>query len=236
MIGFLLFSFVALADQGALVAQARDALIERSIQNLKAYCKGSAIEQQEDYVYLCHLQAQADCEKKKPKACDVLQQSKELEQQALVTEKSVELTRPAPIFSSREKPASEVVAEETYLDYKIDYGAPRPERAENKELREQLEKLETMKQKINPVKVRLDCDSDAQCKLQHFGRKGCGGPMGTIVYSTIGTDLAKLQAVEEFTQVDKKIQDEWSAKLGWGSTCEYLGRLTPPVCRRSVCE
>lgn len=232
---FLLLPTVGWADQGKLIAVARDALVEKSIQQLKSYCKGMAIEQQADYVYLCHLQVEADCEKKKAQACEVLNKTKELQQQALVTEKSVESTSPAPIFSSREKPA-EVTVKEEHLVYHVKYGSPEPSKTDDKVLHEQLQQLEAMKLKINPVKVRLDCESDAQCKMQDFGKKGCGGPMGVIVYSTRGTDLSKLKAVEEFTDLDQKIQKEWSAKLGWGSTCEYLGRTQPPVCRRSVCE
>lgn len=218
----------ASADQGALIAKARDALVERSIQKLKSYCQGTSLVQQEHYVYLCHLQVKADCESKKPKACDVLKESEELERQALVTEKSVESIKPAPIYSSHE-------VREEVLTYNVSYGSPQVHSTHPKELREQLEKLEAMRQKINPLKVRLDCDADSQCRLQHFGKKGCGGPMGSIVYSTRGTDLAKLANVEEFTSLDKQIQDQWSEKLGWGSTCEYLGLFGKLTCENSVC-
>lgn len=230
----LFFLFVSLtvsaADQGALIANSRDSWVERSIEQLKAYCKSVGIPQQNDYAYICHLQAKADCEKKKPKACDVLKQTQELERMALQTDAAVEMVKPSPIYSTREK------AEESTLTYNIDYGSNRPSPKDPPELREQLQKLEEMKKKLNPTKVRLDCDSDDQCKLLHYGVKGCGGPMGTIVYSTKSTDLLHLQQVESFTALDKKIQDQWSEKLGWGSTCEYLGLTGKLVCRRDVCE
>lgn len=231
---FLLLTTVCWADQGKLIAVARDALVEKSIQQLKSYCKGMAIEQQADYVYLCHLQVEADCEKKKAQACEVLNKTKELQQQALVTEKSVESTSPAPIFSSREKPAVPPI-QEVSTSHNIRHGFISPKKTDIKELREQLEKLESMQLKINPFKARLDCDSDAQCKLLNFGVKGCGGPMGTIVYSTRGTDLSQVKAVEEFTEIDRKIQDEWRGKLGIGDTCEYLGRSGAVSCQNSVC-
>lgn len=228
---FLLVSLaVAAADQGALIAKSRDSWVERSILQLKAYCKSVGIPQQNDYAYICHLQAKADCEKKKPRACDVLKQIQELEQMALQADTAVEMVKPSPIYSSREN------ADEHTLTYNIDYGSQRPAPSHPQELREQLEKLETIKRNLNPVKVRLNCDSDDQCKLMNYGVKGCGGPMGTIVYSTKATDLVPLQQIDQFTALDKQVQDQWAEKLGWGSTCEYLGLTGKLVCRRSVCE
>lgn len=217
------------------MAVARDGLVEKSIQQLKSYCKGMAIEQHADYVYLCHLQVEADCEKKKVQACEVLSTTKELQRQALMTEKSVESTAPAPIFSTREKPTVPA-HQEVSSSHNIRHGFISAKKTDIKELREQLEKLEALQLKINPFKARLDCDSDSQCKLLDFGVKGCGGPMGTIIYSSRGTDLSQVNAVEEFTALDKKIQDEWRGKLGIGDTCEYLGRGGALSCQNSVCE
>jgi hypothetical protein len=230
MLVFLWMAHMAFADQGNLLAQARDAYVERSIQNLEAYCRGSGLSRHKHFIYLCHLQVKADCEKKIPKACEVLKASDELERQALVSEKVVEEAKPQAIFSSQKSTA------EPLLTYQLKYGANRFLEAAPAELRAEIVELEAMRNKLNPLTVSLACDADDQCKLQDYGVKGCGGPMGTIVYSTKSTDSSKILAVQAFNQLDRKIQDEWDKKLNIGDTCEALGLRGTLKCVNSVCE
>lgn len=81
------------------------------------------------------------------------------------------------------------------------------------------ERLTTLDRAIREEVGIARADSFDQCQLLAVGKRACGGPEFYMVYSTVSSDAAKLQALaNEYTEL--RVQQ--IAQTGEMSTCEIL--------------
>lgn len=248
MILLILFSLNGHTDQGDILAKARDHLIDQAIEAIKGYCNDSLPERSIDSTYICRLQIQEDCSRvseKQKSACEVLKSIEDIEKKISLSNKNIAQLEPLPLYSS--KPIIEIKnKDQEEHEKKNNSGNPihkqlnvkrgssgnlapkNPEAIKNSQL------IDSMLKNINSYKIRIDCNSDSDCKIQGYGKKICGGPVGTFVYSVIGNGNASLiDEITKFNAEDEAFIKKWNKDvLG---TCDWNGRTEPAKCINHVC-
>lgn len=228
---------IAFADQQEILVQGRDHFIREAVSKIRSYCP----EAPED-TYLCRLQLEADCfrdQKKNKKACRLLKKVNKLEEKILISDKNLGPENKNKILSKTVKAeigTAKPVPKISTPSYQAitvsrgssDYNAPRESDKDNQELR-------SLQDKINAMKIRVDCQADSDCQIMNYGRRICGGPVGTFVYSTVGGEhLSVYSEIAKFNEADKAFIDNWNKDLM--GTCDWRGRLEPAKCAENICH
>lgn len=226
------FLQTAHADQLEILTQSRDHYLEQAIARINGYCKAGT--------YYCRLQIEADCKNKKKDSCENLAIVKDLEKKVFSTDEVISQIKPVPLYKNfKPDPIDEVVKEKgkvipstpNYKTVDIKYGAIKPQTPEGIKIYDELIELH---KKINSQRIRTDCNVDAECKIQEYGAKICGGPLGTFVYSVNGGESESvLKDIALFNQKDKEIVLNYNKE--YYGTCDWNGREKPATCVDKYC-
>ena len=244
-----LYSARILADQVEILAKGRDHFITQAINNLRQYCKDAPFNSYPDSIYICRLQVEEDCSRNKEKeikACEALKKVKDMEMKSTNYSKSISELSPTPpaLYSTNpvivdpdkkeETPAPIVPVPEVLQEIKVHRGSSADLAPKVPEALADSKTLESLKNKINAQKIRLDCHSDDECKIQEFGSRLCGGPVGTFVYSERGEVYKSLTVeIAEFNKADEAFSRNWNKDLL--GTCDWNGRSEPAKCKANKC-
>lgn len=171
------------------MAKARDAIIESSIQILKEYCskKSPDLIQNENYVYICHLQAKADCShgegEEKLKACDVKKKVARLEKQILAYDHNLSLLKKVPLG----------VVNPPICEIKV------------KSLPDQFKEAS---ERLKAAPSDNSCTDDKECKLVFYGRGCVGGYDGYFAINQKQQPEEFTRAISHFNTVKEKFEKE----------------------------
>lgn len=239
----LVFSLNSYADQGEILAQGRDYLIDQAIATIKNYCINYLPQRSPESTYICRLQITADCSQtseKQKNACEVLAKVQEIEKNIVLSDKNISQVEPTPLYSSKpvtsEEPKKILVPIKPVLiklnikrGSSLEYASPKTEEAIAES-----NLIDSMVLKINSLKLRNDCSSDSDCRFQEYGKKICGGPVGVIVYSALGDEhKTLLEDIPKFTAADSAFQKKRNKDVM--GTCDSNAREEPAKCKNNVC-
>lgn len=242
LMALILCSLDGYSDQSDILAQGRDHLIDQAIEKLKNYCADLPV-RSVDSTYICRLQVEEDCSRsseKQKQACAVLAKVKDLENKISITNESVAQIAPLPLYSTKpvikqNAPEESAPIDPAYRGIKVSrgstlHGAPRT----TESLRDS-QQLDDMIKKINTYKIRVDCSVDSECKVQNYGKRICGGPTGTFVYSERGEDYKVMQEeISKFNEADEAFIKNWNKDML--GTCDWRGRTEPAKCIENTCS
>jgi hypothetical protein len=245
----ILFSSIGYTDQTDILAKGRDYLIDQAFENVKKYCIDFLPGRSLDSTYICRLQIQEDCSRpseKQDMACEVLKRVADIEKKISSSDKNIAQLEPLPLYSSKPiiEAKDKILEHEgekltslkpvyTQLSVKrgssASYASKIPESFHDSQL------LDSMALILNSFKIRVDCSSDSDCKILEFGKKICGGPVGTFVYAQRGDQNQILQdELAKFNEADGAFIKRWNK--GIVGTCDWSGRTEPAKCIDQVCR
>jgi hypothetical protein len=244
----ILFSLNGYTDQSDILAKGRDHLIDQAIENVKKYCDDFLPSRSLDSTYICRLQITEDCSRPSEKqntACEVLRKVEDIEKKVALSNKNIAQYEPTPLYSSKpiietkekmqedvEKKA--VLVNPVYKQLAVKRGSSASYAPKIPEALADSLSIDKMALKINSFKVRVDCSSDSDCKIQEFGKKICGGPVGTFVYSQMGDENRSLKdEISKFNEADEAFIKKWNKDVS--GTCDWNGRTDPAKCVDQVC-
>ena len=240
----IILSTHVLADQSEILALQRNHILDTSMGLIQKYCPDSN-------EYICRQQMELDCshglEAKKKTSCPVLAKVKELENQVLSADKNLaeidHIDLPnikAPIKELTPLILPEVAAplkpaDPRYNAVNITLGLCLELAREQKAPAEEIKRIVNQHEKINTQKVRVDCDSKADCGYQTYGHNPCGGPMGYFPYSKKGGESEKvIREVKAFNAASEVFEKKWN--VGAVGMCAYFGPGEEVGCVENVCR
>jgi hypothetical protein len=243
----ILFSLNGHTDQSDILSKGRDHLIDQAIGHVKKYCSDFLPDRSFDSTYICRLQIKEDCSRpseKQKSACEVLRKVENIEKNISLSDTNIAQLEPLPLYSSKPIIEKEKIQEEVvkkaisvnpiHQQLIIKRGSSASHAPKNPEAIADSQSIDNLALKINSYKVRVDCSSDSDCKIQAYGKKICGGPVGTFVYSHLENENKSLvEDITRFNEADEAFIKNWN-KYVYG-TCDSNARNDPAKCVDMVC-
>jgi hypothetical protein len=238
-----------LVGQNQVKIQTGSPEVDESIAELKNYCEDQPI------LYLCRLQVQSECEKDGvSRACKVFSRVQEWEKQHIQKivsnpfmkkSEKLTLTESACKDESNDLPRLPAAIEVKLNPLHVRRGSPDLSRYSDQELMagenaaKDLQSLREISRKITELEILLNrsavplhCKVNSDCLSFPFGKKGCGGAMGSIMYSSLEGAPQILKTVEDFNSLDREL---WLKIKGFGDTCEMHPQMAEIHCINNIC-
>jgi hypothetical protein len=240
------------AGQGKMLSIARDSYLTSSISRLTEYCESARpdLPNDKNYLYVCHLQAQADCshgeDDIKKDACNAIKRVKSLEKMVIVSDRNLSLVEKIPVginlstpkeYDRHKAPDLPVVGQWIKTSIPNIQSMSEEEwiirgRPNKKAFQETANEWKLAMDKVNSQKVILDCKADSECKLEFYGSFGCAnGHEGFFAMSLLTQSPELLSSLANYNQIQAKAYKE----LKESAACMAVMRDFNPKCQENKC-
>lgn len=239
-----------------MLSIARDSYLTSAINRLSEYCQVARpdLPNDKNYLYVCHLQAQADCshgeDEIKKEACDAIKRVKSLEKMVIVSDRNLSLVEKIPVGINLSTPKEDydfskppVVPSLPVVGQWIKTSIPNIRqmseeewimrgRPNKKTFQATANEWKLARDKVNSQKVILDCKADNECKLEFYGSHGCAnGHEGFFAMSTQVQSPELLSSLAHYNQIQAKAYKE----LKENHACMAVMRYFIPKCQENKC-
>lgn len=241
------------SGQGQMLSIARDSYVTSSVNQLSEYCQTARPDLPEDknYMYICHLQAQADCshgeDEIKESACAAVKRVNSLEKMVLVSDRNLSLVERIPVGINLSVPKFNDTLSPTIPKFSADFIKTHiPDirrmseeewiaigRPNKKDFQESAMLWKKARDRVNAQKVNLDCKVDADCKLEFYGSHGCAkGFEGYFAMNTGPQSADLISALANYNQV----QDKAYKDTKQSGACMAVMQYYIPKCQQNKCR
>lgn len=101
---------------------------------------------------------------------------------------------------------------------------------------EQKKEAKAIQATVNKAKklaaLELSCYTDADCEVEQYGDRACGGPQGAIVYSVVNPNA---KAVVSLAKKSVRLEQAYNAKYSIISICSMF-LMPTPACVQNLCH
>lgn len=240
------------SGQGYMLSIARDSYVTSAVNQLSEYCQTARPDLPEDknYMYICHLQAQADCshgeDDIKPTACAAVKRVKSLEKMVIVSDRNLSLVERIPVGINLSRmnpndgiktPSLPVVGNWIKTSIPNIQSMTEEEwgylgRPNKKAFQKTANEWRLARDKVNAQKVNLDCKADTECKLEFYGSFGCdNGHEGFFAMNTGNQSPELISTLASYNQIQARAFKELKQNV----YCMAVMRNFIPKCQENKC-